>query len=185
MRIPGIGAEIINRLGGTAVNMPAGEIMPALQQGVIDAAEWVGPWVDKVSGFHKIAKYYYGPGIHEPGTANELIMNNNAWLELPDTVKAVVKNVCNATYLESLSEYFHFNSRALFELQNKYNVIVNNFSPDITIKMLKISREIVEDLSKLGSIHKRIYDSWLSSLNQYNNYQAFSDYGYINERIKS
>ena len=54
MRIPGIGAEIVNLLGGTAVNMPAGEIMPALQQGVIDAAEWVGPWVDKISGFIKL-----------------------------------------------------------------------------------------------------------------------------------
>ena len=54
MRIPGIGAEIVNQLGGTAVNMPAGEIMPALQQGVIDAAEWVGPWVDKISGFTKL-----------------------------------------------------------------------------------------------------------------------------------
>ena len=54
MRIPGIGGEIINRLGGTAVNMPPGEIMPALQQGVIDATEWVGPWVDKISGYTKL-----------------------------------------------------------------------------------------------------------------------------------
>ena len=185
MRIPGIGAEIINQLGGTAVNMPAGEIMPALQQGVIDAAEWVGPWVDKISGFHKIAKYYYGPGVHEPGTANELIMNNKSWNKLSDSVKEVVINVCNSVYLDSLSEYLHFNSLSLLELQSKYNVKVNNFSPEITREMLKISKEVVKDFSKLGSLHKKIYDSWLASLKQFNNYQIFSDYGYINQRIKS
>ena len=61
MRIPGIGAEIINKMGGTAVNMPGGEIMPSLQQGVIDATEWVAPWVDVLSGFHKVASFIMDP----------------------------------------------------------------------------------------------------------------------------
>ena len=117
MRIPGIGAEIINRLGGTAVNMPPGEIMPALQQGVIDATEWVGPWVDKISGLHKIAKYYYGPGIHEPGTANELVMRLDKWQDLPNNLKEIVKNSCHAIYIESLAEFLHYNSLSLEELK--------------------------------------------------------------------
>ncbi len=117
MRIPGIGAEIINRLGGTAVNMPPGEIMPALQQGVIDATEWVGPWVDKISGLHKIAKYYYGPGIHEPGTANELVMRLDKWQDLPNNLKEIVKSSCYAVYIESLAEFLHYNSLSLEELK--------------------------------------------------------------------
>ena len=79
----------------------------------------------------------------------------------------------------------HFNSLSLLELQSKYNVKVNNFSHEITREMLKISKEVVKDFSKLGSLHKKIYDSWLASLKQFNNYQIFSDYGYINQRIKS
>ena len=184
MRIPGIGAEIINELGGTAVNMPAGEIMPALQQGVIDAAEWVGPWVDKISGFHKIAKYYYGPGIHEPGTANEFIMNKNAWETLPANMKEIVRNVCNSIYIDSLGEYMYFNSLSLEELESKHAVIVRNFPSNITDKMLEISREVVKKFSENGEIHKRIYKSWLKSLNKFNRFQSFSDYEYINIRKK-
>ena len=185
MRIPGLGAEIINQLGGIAVNMPAGEIMPALQQGVIDAAEWVGPWVDKISGFHKITKFYYGPGIHEPGTANELILNLNSWLKLPEYLKVIVKNVCSSVYIDSLSEYLYFNSTSLDELEKKYNVIINNYPDEITEKMFTISKKIVSDFSKLGAVHRNIYDSWNSALRKFNRYQNFSDYGFVNKRIKS
>ena len=185
MRIPGIGAEIINRLGGTAVNMPPGEIMPALQQGVIDATEWVGPWVDKISGLHKIAKYYYGPGIHEPGTANELVMSMDKWQDLPNNLKEIVKNSCHAIYIESLSEFLHYNSLSLEELKNKYKVKVLNFNSEIMKKMFEISSSVITEFSDLGVIHKEIYNSWYDSLKKYNNYQKFSDYGYIKERINS
>jgi len=185
MRIPGIGAEIINQLGGTAVNMPAGEIMPALQQGVIDAAEWVGPWVDKISGFHKITKYYYGPGVHEPGTANELIMNKEAWISLPSNIKEIIRNVCNSVYIDSLAEYFYYNSHALTELEDKYNVKINNFPDEVVTEMFKISKKVVYGFANLGALHKKIYNSWYSSLNKFNRYQSFSDYGFIDKRIKS
>ena len=59
MRIPGLGGEVFEAAGGTAVNIPAGEIFTSLQTGVIDAAEWVGPFNDLVLGFHQVAKYYY------------------------------------------------------------------------------------------------------------------------------
>ena len=184
MRIPGIGAEIINKLGGTAVNMPAGEIMPALQQGVIDAAEWVGPWVDKISGFHKITKYYYGPGIHEPGTANELIMDLSKWSNLPNNLKEIIINACHSVYIESLGEYMYQNSLSLNELENKYGVIINHFPDELTKKMFEISREVVKSFSNLGKIHKEIYNSWEIAIKQFNRYQNFGDYGYIKERLK-
>ena len=185
MRIPGIGAEIINQLGGIAVNMPAGEIMPALQQGVIDATEWVGPWVDKISGFHKIANYYYGPGVHEPGTANELIINKEAWSRLPDNLKEIVRVACNSVYIESLGEYLYYNAMAMEELRNKFDVNIKSFSSDITKKMFEISRNVITNFAELGEIHQRIFNSWNNSLGQFNRYQKFSDYGYIRERINT
>ena len=71
-RIPGLAAKVINRMGPTAVNTPGGEIMPARQSGVIDAAEWIGPWNEELTfGFHKVAKHYYGPGFQEGGGSAE------------------------------------------------------------------------------------------------------------------
>ncbi|MEC8099784.1 MAG: TRAP transporter substrate-binding protein [Pseudomonadota bacterium] len=184
MRIPGIGAEIVNLLGGTAVNMPAGEIMPALQQGVIDAAEWVGPWVDKISGFHKIAKYYYGPGIHEPGTANELILDLSKWLSLPQNFKEIVINACHSVYIESLGEYMYQNSISLNELEKKFNVIIRHYPKEITKKMLTISRDVVRSFSNLGKVHNEIYSSWEENLKKFNRYQEFGDYGYVKNRLQ-
>ena len=52
-------------------------------------------------------------------------------------------------------------------------------------EMFKISRSVITEFSELGEIHKEIYNSWYDSLKKYNNYQKFSDYGYIKERINS
>ena len=58
MRMPGLGGEMLSRIGGVPVNMAAGEILPALQSGALDAAEWIAPYNDLALGFYKIAKYY-------------------------------------------------------------------------------------------------------------------------------
>ena len=59
MRIPGIGGEVLKEAGGIPVTLPGGELFTALQTGVIDATEWVGPYNDLTFGFHQAAKYYY------------------------------------------------------------------------------------------------------------------------------
>ena len=68
MRIPGLGGKVVTKAGGTAVLIPGGEIYAALERGVIDASEWVGPHDDMKLGLHNTARYYYYPGWHEPGT---------------------------------------------------------------------------------------------------------------------
>ena len=58
MRIPGLAGEIFSRAGAETVVLPGSDIFLALQQGVVDAAEWVGPFNDLTFGFHQVAKYY-------------------------------------------------------------------------------------------------------------------------------
>ena len=67
MRIPGLGGEVMARVGATPVNLPGAEIFSSLQSGAIDAAEWVGPYNDLAFGLHRAAKYCYYPGWQEPG----------------------------------------------------------------------------------------------------------------------
>ena len=83
MRIPGIGGEVLSRAGGVPVMLPGGEIFTALQTGVIDATEWVGPYNDLAFSMHTAAKYYYYPGWHEPGPTLEAFVNKDAWEALP------------------------------------------------------------------------------------------------------
>ena len=67
MRIPGLAGEVFTRAGAETVTLPGNEIFLSLQQGVVDAAEWVGPYNDLTFGFHQVSDYYYYPGWHEPG----------------------------------------------------------------------------------------------------------------------
>ena len=89
MRIPGLGGDVITRAGGVSVTLPGGELYTAMQTGVIDATEWVGPYNDLAFGFHQVAKYYYYPGWHEPGPILEFIVNKQALESLPEDLRAI------------------------------------------------------------------------------------------------
>ena len=86
MRIPGLAGDVFAEAGGTAVRIPGGELYTSLQTGVIDAAEWVGPYNDLALGLHEVAKYYYYPGWHEPGSMLELIINKDSFEALPPDI---------------------------------------------------------------------------------------------------
>ncbi|MGZ0246825.1 MAG: ABC transporter substrate-binding protein, partial [Alphaproteobacteria bacterium] len=66
MRIPGLGGDVMAKLGASPVSLPGGQIYENLVSGAIDATEWVGPWNDSFMKFYEAAKYYYYPGMHEP-----------------------------------------------------------------------------------------------------------------------
>jgi len=89
IRMPGLGGEVMRRIGAAAVSMPGGEIFTSLQSGAIDATEFVGPWNDLALGFYKITKNYYYPGFQEPGTANGLGINKAVWESLTEDEQAL------------------------------------------------------------------------------------------------
>src|SRR3546814_1616748 len=102
MRTPGLGGEVLTRMGGTVVNLPAGEIFTALQTGAIDATEWIGPYNDQALGLHKAAKYYYTPGWQEPNVTFELDINLAAWATLSADLQAIVRSAARAVNAEKI-----------------------------------------------------------------------------------
>src|SRR5690606_37754010 len=116
MRIPGIGGEVMSRLGVSVQLLAGGEIFLALERGAIDATEWVGAYDDEKLGFHRIASHYYYPGWHEPGVTLSLMVNREAWDELPDLYKRVLETACRATNEDMLVRYDAANPPALQRL---------------------------------------------------------------------
>jgi TRAP-type mannitol/chloroaromatic compound transport system substrate-binding protein len=90
-RMPGLGAEVLRRMGATVVTIPAGEIVGALKSGAIDASEWIGPWPDTALGLNKAAEFYYYPGFHEPGTSSTLGINKSLWDGLSVSERALIE----------------------------------------------------------------------------------------------
>jgi TRAP-type mannitol/chloroaromatic compound transport system substrate-binding protein len=89
IRMPGLGGEVMRRLGAAPVGLPPGELFQALQTGVLDATEFLGPWSDRAMGFQKAAKYYYSPGFHEPNGTGEALFNQAAFDALPTEFQAI------------------------------------------------------------------------------------------------
>ena len=183
MRMPGLGAEVINRMGAISVNLSGGEVINSLRLGALDAAEWAGPWPDMTMGFHKVAKFYYGPGIHEPSTLNEFMINKKIWRQLPSEYKEIIKNASYANYIEVLSEYFYKNAIALPILKNKYNIKIQQYSPEIVETFFFHSNSIVKENIKNSKIYKKIYDDWRQTIAIFNEYHRYSDNEYLKIRL--
>jgi TRAP-type mannitol/chloroaromatic compound transport system substrate-binding protein len=90
-RIYGIGAETYGRLGVSVVTLPGGEIVPAMERGVIEGAEWINCAEDKKLGLNNVAKHYYTPGMHEPVTGGQIVVNKNVWAKLSPDVQEIMK----------------------------------------------------------------------------------------------
>ena len=115
-RIGGIGGQIFNKVGAVAQQLGGADIYPALERGVIDGAEWVGPYDDEKLGFNRIARYYYYPGWWEPGPTTEFMVNLRHWEALPPQYKAALEATCGEGYAHLAARYDALNPAALRRL---------------------------------------------------------------------
>jgi len=182
MRIPGLGGEVLRRAGGTPVSLPGGEIYTSLQSGAIDATEWVGPYNDLAFGLYKVAKFYYYPGWHEPGTTLEAIINKKAFMALPKDLQSVVSNACKVVNQDVLAEYTARNNAALHTLVNKHKVNLRPF-PDVVLKKLRgLSEEVVAEVAGKDKASKKVYESFLKFRKQAKVWHDISEAAYMRAR---
>jgi len=182
MRMPGLGGEVIRRLGGAAVQLSGGEIYQALQSGSIDATEWVGPWNDYAFGFYREAPYYYAPGFHEPGASLAVGINLDVWNTLSTSEQSIIKYACKSANDASLGEYTHENAKALSILKKDHNISPRYFSDEIMKEIGKISKDVVYELGNADKRTATIYQSYIKARNSYSKWTEMSDGLYINAR---
>ena len=182
MRIPGLGGEVLARAGGVPVVLPGSEVFTAMQTGVIDATEWVGPYNDLAFGLHTVARYYYYPGWHEPGATIELIVNKAALETLPVDLQLMVQTAARAVNDDLLSEFTARNSSALKTLVEEHGVELRRL-PDEVLEALKVaSREVVAESARNNELAGRIYDSYMAFLEDVSAYHAITEQAYVDSR---
>ncbi|UJF24695.1 TRAP transporter substrate-binding protein [Suttonella sp. R2A3] len=160
IRMPGIGGEVFKRAGATVVSMPGGEIFTSMQSGVVDAADWVGPWNDQAFGLYKAAKYYYG-GWQEPGSSIDLLFNEEAWNKLPEDIQAQVEIVSDALNQKMLSQFRLNNASSLKNLVENEGVELKFFPDDVVAKFKSITEEYLTEYAAQSDMAKKIADSYL------------------------
>lgn len=182
IRMPGLAGEVVARLGANPQNIPGAEIFTALQSGVIDAAEWVGPWNDMALGFHKIAPHYYGPAFQEGGPTLELMINRKAYFSLPDDLQDLVRVACATENMLMLSEFQMNNIRAFETLKQDKTISIAPYPDEILKAFFATSEEVVASTAALGDINKRIYESYSSFRKTCVEYAPVMEYGFMRAR---
>lgn len=185
MRIPGMAGDVFNRAGGTAVNIPGGELYTALQTGVIDASEWVGPENDLAFGFHQVAKYYYYPGWQEPGSTLELIVNKTALESLPADLQAIITVAARAANQDMLDHYTARNNAALQELVEQHGVQLRRLPDEVLQHLHDIAMDIFAEQAISDPSVKKVYDSYKAFLDDASEYHKISEQTYYDVREKT
>jgi len=155
----GMNAQILNAAGASVVSMPGGEIVPAAQRGVVDAAEWCCPAEDVKLGFHNVWKYYYMPSMHEMTEVSDLIISKAAWKSLAPDLQEIVKMAATETYLRWWLTYSRENSKVLAEMRSKHGVNVRRTPTEVLIKQLQTWDAIRDKFAKEDAFFAKVVES--------------------------
>jgi len=127
---PGMVGAAYADIGVPAVAMGGGDILPALEKGTIDAAEWCCPKPDSVFGFQKVLKYYYLQGLHQVVVNADMYVNGDFYDGLTDLEKKALEVAANASLSKSMSYRIYENGKALKDLTDNQGVILKDTPAD-------------------------------------------------------
>jgi TRAP-type mannitol/chloroaromatic compound transport system substrate-binding protein len=157
-RIYAAGAEVYNKLGIASVVLAGGEIVPALERGTIDGAEWINCYDDKILGMDKVAKFHYAPGMHEPVTVGEFIINKAKWDVLPADLKEIVKTSVQASYWVHFVRFQEKTAKACQELLTS-GVKVVKTTDELNKGFLQAYDEVWQADAAKDEFYRKVIDS--------------------------
>jgi TRAP-type mannitol/chloroaromatic compound transport system substrate-binding protein len=158
LRIPGVPGDIYGAMGASVITVPGAEILPAGERGVIDAAQYVDPFIDLQMGFHDVWRYHYAPAYDQTGTTLEILINRDAWEELPADIQAIITLVSREHHMW-WEQYKQRNRRLAMDELIERGVEFRRTPQDILDRSLEIWHEILEEEYKANEAFRRIVDS--------------------------
>ncbi|NCO02098.1 MAG: twin-arginine translocation signal domain-containing protein [Epsilonproteobacteria bacterium] len=180
MRMPGLGGEVFSKMGVNPILLPAGEIYTALERGVIDATEWVGPALDIKMGFYKVAPYYYS-GWHEPGSILEVTFNKYSFEKLSFEHQAIIEVASSEMNSNMTSEFHAENIYALKKLK-ELDIQILQYPKDVINEGKKALNEVIQELSAKNSDFEKVYASMEAHLKLSKEWSDVSLNYFLNER---
>jgi len=179
IRVPGLGGEVMNRLGATVQVLAGPDIYPALERGAIDATEWVGPYDDEKLGFYKVAKNYYYPGWWEPGPSLSLYVNRKAWDQLPVAYQEIYTTAAYEAASTMQARYDAKNPSALGRLL-AHGVSVRPFSRDLLERAEEAAMSMFADQAAKDGTYRKVYEHWTKARREAFDWFGTAELAYAN-----
>lgn len=185
IRMPGLGGDVMAKLGASPVSLPGSQIYENLVSGAIDATEWVGPWNDQAMKFYEAAKYYYYPGMHEPGAMLAIGMNKKWWDSLSASDQLIINAAASMENEVMMSEYNAKNGAALASLVNDQGVKLRPFNDDVYDAFAEASEEVFDEVQQHSELAARIHKSFVTARAEIGAWAKISDQAYIEQRNRA
>ncbi len=182
IRIPGLGGEVMRRLGAIPVTLPFAEILPALRSGALDAAELVGPDNDFQFGLHTVRKYYYYPGVHEPGAVQSVAINKKLWVRLSAEERKLIEIALAGFQTFQTTDIVVRQMKALRVLREEHGVQLRKFDDEILRTFGKVSGEVVAEVGASDPLTRRVYESYMKFRQASRPWTDISERAYLNAR---
>jgi TRAP-type mannitol/chloroaromatic compound transport system substrate-binding protein len=180
MRIPGLGGQVMDKLGVTVQVLAGGEIFQALQTGAIDAAEWVGPYDDEKLGFQTVTKYYYYPGWWEPGPTLEVDINLEEWNKLPQEYQEAIKSAAFEANTIMMARYDAKNPAALAKLMNESEVELRPYPDDVMQAAEEASFELYDQFSTQDTDFGSVFKEWKAFRDSIQPWFGYAETSFLN-----
>ena len=182
MRIPGLGGDVIAKVGGSPVSLPGSQIYENLVSGAIDATEWVGPYNDYFLKFYEAAKYYYYPGMHEPGGFISFGMNQKWWAGLTKSEQLTIEAASLMEAELQMAENNANNATYLKKLMDEHGVKLREFNDDVYDSFGEAAEEVMEETRAHSALSAKILDSFVDARKNVAGWMKLSDVGYSLKR---
>lgn len=169
IRAAGLSMELWEKLGASVILLPGGEVLPALQRGLIDATEYLEASVDYTLGFHEVCKYRFGPSVHMSNNIFQLLIKTASWKALPDDLKAIVEMAAMAATFQGYATFWmdtiEFNKKI-----EEYGTITTKLSKEDQARCRQLGFEILDEKSKKDPYFKKVWQSQKEFIEKYKPY---------------
>ncbi len=172
-RTVGLAADLFQKMGMSVAQLPGGEILPAMERGVIDAFEFNNPTSDMRFGAHDVAKNYMMGSYHQATEYFEIVFNKKKFDALPAEHKAILEYAAEAASTSNTATALDQYSKDFFELQEKHGVKVWRTAQDILDAQMKAWDELLVDLLK-DPFFKKVVDSQKAWVKRVVAYELFN-----------
>jgi len=181
IRATGDWGAIIAKLGASPVSMALGEIFPAMERGVVDAAEMGSPALNIAAGMHELTKYAIFPGVHQTSTLNTVLISKKKWDELPPDLKAIVTMVCRDNVGKYYAKWQRGDIEAfdkMLEMEKQGKIKITKLTPEFQKKVNEVSKQYFADIAAKDEMSKKTYNSINAYVQKYGKYNDYLKFDY-------
>ena len=175
IRAAGLSMDLWEKLGASVVLLTGGEVLPALQRGMIDATEFLDPSYDYTMGLHEVCKYRFGPPIHMSNNIFQLFIKTKSWEALPEDLKAIVEKAAMAATFQGYADFWQSSIEFNQKIEQS-GITTTRLSAEDQERARQLSLQIIDEKAQKDPFFKKVWESQKAFIEKYKPYNDLTKF---------